>query len=65
MYRLEPMQNAVDAAAWLAFHVVLEAFGVKAAAAVEVDRPPQVFRPDRGLSTSKPITVWNQTSVVR
>ena len=46
-FRLEPMQNAVDAAAWLGFHVVLEMFGVKAAAAVDSDRPGQVFREDR------------------
>ena len=64
-YRLEPMQNAVDAAAWLAFHVVLEMFGVKAAKAVECDRPAQVFREDRGLSNPKPVSVWNQTSIVR
>ena len=102
-FRLEPMQNAVDAAAWLGFHVVLEMFGVKAAAAVDSDRPGQVFREDRrcvcvhihenmhacmhaciscvntyvlthadthawirySLSSPQPITVWNQSSIVR
>lgn len=59
------MPSAVDAAAWLAFHVVLDMFGAKAASAVEHDRPAQVFREDRGLSGNHPITVWNQSSIVR
>lgn len=64
-FRLEPMPSAVDAAAWLAFHVVLEMFGVKAASAVDRDRPPQVFQEDRGLSQRVPLTVWNQSKIVR
>uniref|UniRef100_A0A7S4HAD9 Protein kinase domain-containing protein n=2 Tax=Guillardia theta TaxID=55529 RepID=A0A7S4HAD9_GUITH len=64
-FRLEPMRSSLDAAAWLAFHLVLDMFGMKAANAVKEDKPPPVFREDRGMSVNVPVQVWNQTSIVR
>jgi len=37
----------VDGAAWLAFHIVLEMFGVRAARSVAADRPDVVMMADR------------------
>jgi len=38
---------------------------IKAANAVDTDRPAQVFREERGLSIPKPVSILNQTSIVR
>ena len=64
-YRLEPMRNQVDAAAWLAFHVVLEMFGVRAARSVAADRPDVVMMADRAMASNHSHVSWNDTAVVR
>ena len=55
----------MDAAAWLAFHVVLEMFGVRAARSVAADRPDVVMLADRAMSTNHSHLSWNDTAVVR
>eukprot|EP00960_Hanusia_phi_P029236 747852-Hanusia_phi.AAC.6 len=64
-YRLEPMKNQVDAAAWLAFHMVLEMFGVRAARSVATDRPAAVMGADRAMATNYSHESWNDTAVVK
>jgi len=73
--RLEPMRNQVDAAAWLAFHGVLDLYASKAADAVAKDRPRHVYEACRDISelenpghSSKEIRqvmAWNDTALVR
>ena len=43
----------VDAAAWLAFHVVLEMFGWRAARSVAADRPDVVMLADRAMASNQ------------
>ena len=64
-FRLEPMRNQVDAAAWLAFHVVLEMFGVRAARSVAADRPEVVMMADRAMASNQSHVSWNDTAIVR
>lgn len=64
-FRLEPMKNIIDAAAWLSFHMVLEMFGIRAAHSVKVDKPKAVLTPDRMMSSDTPYTQWNHTPMVR
>ena len=43
----------MDAAAWLAFHVVLEMFGWRAARSVAADRPDVVMMADRAMASNQ------------
>ena len=55
----------MDAAAWLAFHMVLEMFGVRAARSVATDRPAAVMGADRAMATNYSHESWNDTAVVK
>ena len=54
-----------DAAAWLAFHVVLDMFGLRAARSVVADRPSAVLMPDRAMMSNMPHESWNDTAIVK